>query len=117
MCIGAAASLHGATGQGTRHGIRGNTVKVEATAVPIQLHMAMSFGVFTREIEEIYTSEDCEETAQERDCVDSIAGVEALEKDEGCDKGAGGEGDVVQRVDTGLVSRDSVFLYKTRHTC
>jgi hypothetical protein len=57
--------------------------------------MAVAFGVFAREIEEIDTSENCKETAQERDCVDGIAGVEALEQDEGCDEGAGGESDVV----------------------
>lgn len=57
--------------------------------------MAVAFWVFARQIEEIDTSEDCEKTTKERDCVDGIAGVEALEEDEGCDEGAGGESDVV----------------------
>ena len=67
--------------------------------------MVVSFGIFAREVEEVDTGEDCEETAQERDRIDSVAGVEASEEDEGCDEGAGGEGDVVQRVDTGKVSK------------
>lgn len=67
--------------------------------------MIVTFGVFAREVEEVNAGEDCEETAQKRDGVDGVASVEASEEDEGCDEGAGGEGDVVQRVDTGKVSK------------
>lgn len=105
LSFGAAASLHGATGEGTRHGIGGDAVQIKATAVSIQLHVIVAFGIFAREVEEVDTGEDCEETAQERDRINSVAGVEASEEDEGCDEGAGGEGDVVQRVDTRKVSK------------
>ena len=80
LCVGAAASLHRAAGQGTRHGIGGNAVEVEAAAASVQLHVAMAFGIFAREIEEVDAGKDCEETAQERDRVDGVAGVEASEE-------------------------------------
>ena len=112
LSFGAAASLHGATGERSRHGIGRDTVQIKAAAISVQLHVVVTFGVFAREIEKINTSEDCEETAQKRYRVDSVAGVEASEEDEGCDKSAGGEGDVVQRVDTGMVSTGSDDRYR-----
>jgi hypothetical protein len=107
LSIGAAASLHRTTGEGTRHGIGGDAVQIKAAAISVQLHVIVAFGVLTREVEEVDAGEDYEETTQERDCVDGIAGVEALEEDKGRDEGAGGEGDVVQRVDTREFSRGS----------
>lgn len=103
--FGAAASLHGATGKGSRHGIGRDAVQIKTAAVSVQLHVIVAFGVLTREVEEVNAGEDCEETAQKRNGVDSVAGVEASEEDEGCDEGAGGEGHVVQRIDTGKISK------------
>lgn len=104
--FGAAPSLHGATGEGSRHGIGRDAVEIKAAAIPVQLHVIVSFGVFAREVEEVDTGEDCEETAQKRNGVDSVAGIEASEEDKGCDEGAGGKGYVVQRIDTGKVSKE-----------
>lgn len=67
--------------------------------------MGLAVWVFAREVEEVYAGEDGEEAAEEGDCVDSVGCVEALEENERCDEGAGGEGDIVERVDTvGLIS-------------
>jgi hypothetical protein len=118
LSVGAAASLHGTAGEGTRHGIGGDAVQIKAAAISVQLHVIVAFGVLTREVEEVDACEDYEEATQERDCVDGVAGVEALEEDKGCDEGAGGEGDVVERVDTrnGSVQDRRVGVWNSR-TC
>lgn len=61
--------------------------------------VAVAVGVVAREIEEVYAGEDDKESAEEGYCVYSGCGVEALEEEERCDEGAGGEGYIVKRVD------------------
>ena len=116
LSFGTAASLHGATGEGTRHGISGDAVQIKATAVSVQLHVVVAFRIFAREVEEVNTGEDCEEAAQKRNGVDCVAGIESLEEDKGGDESACGEGDVVQRVDTGKVSKGQMVGVKDERT-
>lgn len=79
--------------------------------------MSVAVGVVAREVEEVYAGEDDEEAAEQGDGVDGGGGVEALEEEAGGDKGAGGEGDVVEGVDAsgGLVVEE--FWVRKRRTC
>lgn len=61
---------------------------------------AATVGVFARKVEEVYAREDDEESAEEGNCVDGVCGIEAAEEKEGRDEGAGGEGNVVEGIDT-----------------
>jgi hypothetical protein len=62
--------------------------------------VSVAVGVVAREVEEVYTGEDDEETTKERNRVYGGRSVKALEEEEGCDECAGGEGYVVKWVDT-----------------
>jgi hypothetical protein len=101
LSVRATTRLHGMARQGSREGIGWDTVEVEAAAVAGYLHVAVALGVFAREVEEVDAGEDDEEAAEKGDCVYGVAGVEALEENKRCDEGAGGKGDVVQRIYTG----------------
>lgn len=59
-----------------------------------------SFWIFPREVEEVNAGEDDEETAEERDGVDRIGRVEALEEDEGRQEGKSCKCHIIKRVDT-----------------
>lgn len=51
---------------------------------------ALAVRVAAGEVEQINPCEDDKETAEERDCVDSVGGVEALEEEErGTENGCG----------------------------
>lgn len=56
--------------------------------------------VFAREVEEVDTSEDCEESAEKGDGVACVDGVEAPEEDERSDEGECCERNIIERVDT-----------------
>jgi hypothetical protein len=57
-------------------------------------------GVFAREIEQVDTSKDREESAEKGNCVACIDGIEAPEEDERSDEGECCECNVVERIDT-----------------
>jgi hypothetical protein len=50
---------------------------------------------FARELEEVHANEGYDEAYEERHGIHWIVGVEALEKDEGCDDGGCREADVI----------------------
>ncbi len=56
--------------------------------------------VFAREVEEVHAGKNDEKTAEERDCVYRVGGVESLEEDETCAESCRCEGDVVQWIHT-----------------
>lgn len=60
--------------------------------------MVWRFGL-ARDVEQVDAHEDDKEAAEERDGVDAAGGVEPLEEDGGGDNSAGGETDIVDRVD------------------
>ena len=59
-----------------------------------------TLGIVTRKVEEIDSREDYQEATEERNCVDRVGCVEALEKDEGCDECASCECHVIKRIYT-----------------
>jgi hypothetical protein len=59
-----------------------------------------AIGVFAREVEQVNTSEDREESAKKGDRVACVDGVEAPEEDERSDEGECCECNIVERVDT-----------------
>jgi hypothetical protein len=65
---------------------------------------SVAVGIVAREIEEVDTGEDDEESAEQRDCVYSRCGVEALEKQERRDEGTSREAYIVEGIHTINVS-------------
>lgn len=88
---------HGGTlgldGHATRHGHAGvQQTSLEGSGVVLHLGLA-------RNVEQVNAHENDDETAQQRDGVDGVGGVEALEQDCRGDNRRGREEDVVDRVD------------------
>lgn len=102
----ASSRLHAEAGLEACEAVGGNAVDgvvfAEGVFALVDAEVA-AVGVFAGEVEEVDAGEDGEEAAEEGDGVDGVGGVEAAEEDEGGDEGAGGEGHVVERVDTGKV--------------
>ena len=97
--IHAAAELHTSPCQGSRHRIGRNTF------VRISAQYFAAIWIAAGKVEKVDSCEDDEESAKERDGVDSVCRVEAFEEDEGSDEDGSGEGDIVEGVDSnGLVS-------------
>jgi hypothetical protein len=65
---------------------------------------SVAVWIVAREIKEVDAREDDEKSAEQRDCVYSGCGVEALEKEEGRDEGTSREAYVVEGIDATYVS-------------
>ena len=74
--------------------------------------MVWRFGL-ARDVEQVDAHEDDEEAAEERDGVDAAGGVEPLEEDGGGDNSAGGETDIVDRVDAEISGGSRRLLVQT----
>lgn len=92
---GAAAGLHGASGLEACQPIGGDSIFIQ-----LGIHQGVSIGVMSREVQEVNTGEDNEESAEQRYCVDGVGCVEPLEKDEGGAEGCGCKGNIVKWVHT-----------------
>lgn len=103
--VAAPSALHAQTSLQTCKTVCGNAVDfaVVAARVIAVSHIdseLFAVGVFAREVEQVDTSEDCEESAEKRDGVACVNGVEAPEQDERSDEGKCCKCNVVERVDT-----------------
>ena len=69
-------------------------------AGPVAAHRLSAVGVAAAQVEQVDAGEGDEEAGQQREGVHGIGGVETAEEDEGGAESGGGEGHVIQRVDT-----------------
>lgn len=91
----ASPGLHAEAGLEARDHVCGSGVCASSSS-----NQLASMRVASREVEQVHSSKGDEETTDERKSIHSVRCVEALEEDEGGAKGRGGEGYVVERVDT-----------------
>jgi hypothetical protein len=92
---GASARLHGPPGLEARDRIGGHTFVIE-----LGIHQVPAVGVMPGKVEQIYSREDDEESAEQGDCVDCIGGIETLEENERSAERSRRERNVVEGVDT-----------------
>jgi len=103
VLLAAPARLHAPARAERAEAVDGDAVDLVVFAAGVSFAADAEFDAFrvlAREVEEVDAGEDGEEAAEEGDGVDCVGGVEALEEDEGGAEGAGGEGYVVEGVDT-----------------
>ena len=74
----------------------------------------MPIWVLLGKVQEEDTGEDDEESAEKRDCVYGVGGVEAFEKNEGCQEDGSGERDVVYRTHTAKCQQGKPILILLR---
>lgn len=103
--IAASSALHAQTSLQTCKTICGNAVDfavVTTRRIPVA-HVdtkLFAVGIFAREVEQVDTSKDSEESAEKGNRIACVDGIETPEEDERSDEGECGERDVVERVDT-----------------
>lgn len=101
--------LHGPSGLETR-----DAIGRHALLIRFRIHHTPTIGVMSRQVEQINTGEDYEESAQQRNRADRIGGIETLEENKrGADR-CGREGDIVKRIDA---AKENHQLALRDHTC
>ncbi len=103
--IAAPSALHAQTSLQTceticRNAVDFAVVTARCIAVSHVNSKLFAIGVFAREVEQIDTSKDCQESAEKGDGVACVDGVEAPEEDERSDEGECCERNIIERVDT-----------------
>lgn len=95
----AAARLHRSTGL-----VAGNSIRGDSFVVDLVEHPA-AVGIVSRQVQQVDSGENDQESTQQRDCVDGIGGVESLEQNKRCAQRGGRERDIVQRVNTDKLAK------------
>ena len=99
MCFTASSCLHTSSGHETGQAVGGDAISIVGLRVGAA-HHSPAVWVLARQVEQVNTSEDGEETTKQRDGVDGVGSVESFEKNKRGDQGEGREGDIVERIDT-----------------
>lgn len=100
--------LHGKAGR-----VAGNTIGWDSIFILVLgRQRCPAVRICPRQVEQVHPGEDDQKAAEQRDGADGVSSIEAFEENERGTEGSCREGDIIQRIDTGieLASRPSNWL-------